>query len=243
MPSCSITHWDLGYIGTKYYGQNRVPYDAWFSGKNAADGCSLAVAYKIEGVSKEIIYADFYVTALDQVGGILNVYPGEASTFIHIIGPLFAGSQKDFISEIIWYTPERICPRFDKVILTYRDNTQEEIPIRMLSSTRNGDFWRADRDKTNNGNNNGSSGGCYIATCVYGSYDCPQVWTLRRFRDYSLSKSWAGRSFIRFYYRISPMIVERFGKTEWFKLIMKPVLDRMVKYLQKKGYLSILYKD
>ena len=26
--------------------------------------------------------------------------------------------------------------------------------------------------------------GCYIATCVYGSYDCPQVLTLRRFRDY-----------------------------------------------------------
>lgn len=24
--------------------------------------------------------------------------------------------------------------------------------------------------------------GCYIATCVYGSYDCPQVWILRRFR-------------------------------------------------------------
>ena len=30
--------------------------------------------------------------------------------------------------------------------------------------------------------NNSSSGGCYIATCVYGSYDCPEVWTLRRFR-------------------------------------------------------------
>lgn len=27
--------------------------------------------------------------------------------------------------------------------------------------------------------------GCYVATCVYGSYDCPEVWTLRRFRDYS----------------------------------------------------------
>ena len=25
--------------------------------------------------------------------------------------------------------------------------------------------------------------GCYVATCVYGSYDCPQVWTLRRYRD------------------------------------------------------------
>lgn len=26
---------------------------------------------------------------------------------------------------------------------------------------------------------NHNSGGCYVATCVYGSYDCPEVWTLR----------------------------------------------------------------
>ena len=49
---------------------------------------------------------------------------------------------------------------------------------------------------------NESSGGCYVATCVYGSYDCPQVWTLRRYRDYTLVKTWYGRSFIRTYYTI-----------------------------------------
>ena len=27
---------------------------------------------------------------------------------------------------------------------------------------------------------NSNSGGCYVATAVYGSYDCPEVWTLRR---------------------------------------------------------------
>ncbi len=31
--------------------------------------------------------------------------------------------------------------------------------------------------------------GCYIATAVYGSYDCPEVWVLRRYRDYKLSKT------------------------------------------------------
>ena len=30
-----------------------------------------------------------------------------------------------------------------------------------------------------------SKGGCYIATAVYGSYDCPQVWTLQRFCTFS----------------------------------------------------------
>ena len=33
----------------------------------------------------------------------------------------------------------------------------------------------------------GNSGGCYVATAVYGSYDCPEVWTLRRYRDYTLA--------------------------------------------------------
>ena len=33
--------------------------------------------------------------------------------------------------------------------------------------------------------------GCYIATCVYGSYDCPQVWTLRRFRTACLAKTFS----------------------------------------------------
>ena len=42
--------------------------------------------------------------------------------------------------------------------------------------------------------------GCYVATCVYGSYDCPQVWTLRRFRDDTLGSTWYGRTFIRVYY-------------------------------------------
>ena len=35
--------------------------------------------------------------------------------------------------------------------------------------------------------------GCYIDTCVYGSYDCPSVWTLRRFRDDMLAKTLVGR--------------------------------------------------
>ena len=32
-----------------------------------------------------------------------------------------------------------------------------------------------------------ASGGGYIATCVYDSYDGPPVWTLRRYRDNTLA--------------------------------------------------------
>lgn len=87
------------------------------------------------------------------------------------------------------------------------------------------------------------SGGCYIATCVYGSYNCPQVWTLRRYRDNTLAETWHGRAFIRAYYAISPTIVKLFGNTKWFHKMCKGKLDKMVSRLQKSGYESTPYED
>ena len=94
--------------------------------------------------------------------------------------------------------------------------------------------------KTNNGNN---KGGCYVATCVYGSYDCPQVWTLRRYRDDILAAKWQGRAFIKVYYAISPTLVKWFGETKWFKKMWQGKLDRMVNKLQEKGIDSTPYED
>lgn len=91
--------------------------------------------------------------------------------------------------------------------------------------------------------NEQSSGGCYVATCVYGSYDCPQVWTLRRFRDNTLGKTWYGRLFIHIYYAISPTIVKLFGDTNWFKKMWKEKLDKMVFNLKKKGIEDTPYED
>ena len=88
-----------------------------------------------------------------------------------------------------------------------------------------------------------SSGGCYVATCVYGSYDCPQVWTLRRFRDNTLGSTWYGRLFIHFYYAVSPTLVKWFGNTNWFKNFWKTKLDRMVKKLQSSGVEDTPYDD
>lgn len=70
--------------------------------------------------------------------------------------------------------------------------------------------------------------GCFIATAIYGSYNCPQVWILRRYRDYSLSKTWYGRLFINSYYAISPTIVKHFGKRKWFVNIFKNKLDNII---------------
>lgn len=91
--------------------------------------------------------------------------------------------------------------------------------------------------------NTNSSSGCYVATAVYGSYDCPQVWTLRRFRDYTLAETWYGRAFIKTYYAISPTLVKWFGETNWFKNMWRKPLDFMVSKLNKQGVEDTPYID
>ena len=85
--------------------------------------------------------------------------------------------------------------------------------------------------------------GCYIATCIYGSYDCPQVWVLRRFRDYKLDKTWYGRAFIKVYYIVSPMLVKWFGDRKWFKSFWKLKLDKLIVELKNKGIDDTYYND
>ncbi len=102
------------------------------------------------------------------------------------------------------------------------------------------------RDKqtsVSNTSKDGANNGCYIATSVYGSYDCPEVWTLRRFRDQVLAKTRSGRLFIRIYYAVSPTLVKWFGNTGWFQNFWRKKLDSMVLHLQSKGIKSNRYDD
>lgn len=129
-----------------------------------------------------------------------------------------------------------------------RDYSSYEEAIRMqydiiaYPASRDEELTEEQQERASNSNSN-SSGGCYVATCVYGSYDCPSVWTLRRFRDERLAKHFFGRLFIRFYYGISPTIVKWFGDTTIFKKIWKTVLDSLVIHLQKEGVECTPYKD
>ena len=93
------------------------------------------------------------------------------------------------------------------------------------------------------GYTNSDSEGCYIATCVYGSYDCPQVWTLRRFRDETLKRHAPGRAFVRFYYAVSPALVRRFGGRTVFRTCWRAALDRLVQRLNRRGVPDARYED
>jgi hypothetical protein len=75
--------------------------------------------------------------------------------------------------------------------------------------------------------------GCYIATAVYGSYDAPEVMTLRKFRDNVLKKSVFGRMFIRFYYRLSPPLAEKLKYAKRVNRCVKRILDCWVRRLEK----------
>lgn len=90
---------------------------------------------------------------------------------------------------------------------------------------------------------NGNPGGCYVATAVYGSYDVPQVWVLRRWRDDRLSRTSLGRAFIRTYYRWSPRLVAACGTSRAFVVPARLLLDRLVRRLRKAGVLDTPYID
>ena len=85
--------------------------------------------------------------------------------------------------------------------------------------------------------------GCYIATSVFGSYDCPPVWTLRRYRDNGLSRNAMGQILIQVYYSLGPACVKWFGNMKLFNFFFRLMLTALVKKLRNKGYESTPYTD
>lgn len=158
-------------------------------------------------------------------------------------GPIEQGLTTTVYTEL-WNRKEHNVEKavFKGFILHFADGTAEFYKESDISSKRTLTA-NSSAPTTPPRNTSGGSGGCYIATCVYGSYDCPQVWTLRRFRDGTLGATWYGRLFIRFYYAISPTLVRWFGKTKWFKKLWKNRLDRMIAKLRLKGVEDPPYED
>lgn len=144
--------------------------------------------------------------------------------------------------------------KIDGFIVNFMDGTSEfykesdisakkSISNQHTNPTPSNSTYTSSKTSTSSNTTDNSSGGCYVATAVYGSYDCPQVWTLRRYRDYTLAETWHGRAFIKTYYAISPTLVKWFGHTKWFKKMWQGKLDKLVAKLQENGVESTPYED
>jgi len=87
--------------------------------------------------------------------------------------------------------------------------------------------------QSNSKNSGSAKSGCYIATAVYGSYDCEQVMVLREFRDnVLLKKSW-GRIFVKMYYSISPKLVKYIRKDSKLEQNIRSGLDFLITKVNK----------
>ena len=243
MPTIQIERWSLGheYEYVTYITGQRHSTNLWSGLPDSANGYTLRIAYRIIGADKTINYVDIDTTACDRVGGVALLDTGHAQIDLHCVGPFQSGDLIDREWEHIWYTPECPTPRFNKATLIYNDNTTEEVPVEVIKNFNDTDYWNP-KPKESKGSSN-KYWYCYVATCVYGSYDCPEVWTLRRFRDYTLRNSWYGRLFIKMYYAISPKIISIWGDNPRFKAFWKKRLDKIVHALKERGTSDTPYID
>ena len=179
----------------------------------------------------------FFLKGMQYENNNLALYDYEADS---IFG---SGYKKIFVSYLTSINYEILKGELVGVIKFKNDEKKKEIYI--IGVTDNKILIKdeiTDQNRINEFNAKRKIG-CYIATCVYGSYDCPQVWTLRRFRDNTLAETMMGRAFIRTYYAISPTLVKWVGNTSWFKKMWKGTLDRMVSKLQANGVEDTPYQD
>ena len=204
---------------------------------NATKDILLVLERHLKSINRslEIQHGEMYTPFDIRIGNVLNLYSLEA--YIDIDYRYISAIDFSFIVLLAISSHEMLYQKICQKILRDRDQILKEL---QNSSGLNNNIQNNGNSYT--GANQGNSG-CYIATAVYGSYDCPEVWTLRRYRDYTLAETWYGKIFIKFYYAVSPTLVKWFGNECWFKMLWKKRLDKIITSLQEKGVESSPYED
>lgn len=189
---------------------------------------------------RSILYCNTY-----QVSGVNN-----SAFVVSVFGDLSKNDPREYAYMLILSDGRVAIPsRFIEVNPEYRRKlsevtiSAEELRNRIIKAEADARAFpnmvftqqTTPRNTTSYSNSSSSSSGCYIATCVYGSYDCPEVWTLRRYRDDVLLSRTTGRMFVKMYYAISPRLVKWFGNNSIFKSFWKKILDKKVNKLNTKG--------
>ncbi|WP_169308952.1 CAP domain-containing protein [Paracoccus gahaiensis] len=84
-----------------------------------------------------------------------------------------------------------------------------------------------------------SGGSCFVATAAYGNSLHPDVVTLRRFRDDVLVRYPSGRAFIRFYWKVGPVVAKIVKTTGISGRIARLALKPLVFFSRKILYVLI----
>ena len=176
--------------------------------------------------NRSIKYITFYYIPYNRVGDIVCCKVKKVSERgLLCTGPYESGKIHSALGRRMWRNHSVDSVKITKAKIEFMDGTKKTIPAT--------EMLPFDPIPQN----------CYIATAVYGSYDCPEVWTLRRYRDAYLAKTWCGKYFISFYYYISPFLVKKLYHIEWIKKISYFCLNKFVKILWARGYSKTPYND
>jgi hypothetical protein len=158
----------------------------------------------LEHLIQDVIQHESVFNKLDQRGLVNTGYCPYTGKPISVSSPSYS-----MFGRKIYFSPEGIQEKKKEEAKNYEEVFGEPMPQKRAS-------------------------GCYIASVIYGSETAPQVITLKNWRDQRLSSHLIGRTFIRTYYFLSPIIAKRLGKhPEVSRFIKQRLLDPLVARLRQ----------
>lgn len=219
----------------------------WFKFKINSDSVEILGDYKRIKISKK----DIINITREKTNGI-NIFSNSTMNMNKTYYYMFEFTFKidnEFYSTILIKNMHEVILTLNSNIwqFFFKDKIDNKKANEITKNLKYKDTFKKEEDSNNSYNSTNvsstSTSGCYVATCVYGSYDCPEVWRLRRYRDNYLDEHWWGRAFIKVYYAISPTLVKWFGDKDWFRKPIKRILNKKIDKLAEKGYDDTPYND